>query len=196
MRIINISHLFKTPVISSVDTLSQISRKKRKRNRGKAQKANCDNASALPSEQPIKYQSVSNQSVENTKKRRRRRKPASEKSDIDPNRPVVKSKPQKNAQEKSRICDSNKVKPAENVKQEITELKNSLLILSSKKDMLERKLKELQEENDRLAKNNDDLKDELQEMTEEALELSVEKQRLLGKIGILKKQLLNKPKWA
>lgn len=185
MKIFNLSHLFKTPVASPIETNTQNTNSKRRRRRKRTH-----NDSQLKSSNFCSSPDIPNKRLE------------LEHKTTEANHPVFPAAKHKRLKTNKSDLDnlfkksnSTTIKPSsENMKGEVFELMNSLHTLASEKETLEKKLNDLRIENEWLIKNNEDLKEELKEMTDEALELSVEKQRLLGKIGVLKKQLLNRPK--
>jgi len=209
MQIFNISDLFATPVAAAIATTDTLNKTSRRRRRKPAHVAlpttNC-------AEEPISNHSDGNHystvdtktfalcdkatnTVANKKKKQKKKRNPKAADELPSEVTSINYGHSNSDKSDSNVNDGapqNKV--TENMRGEVQDLMASLELITSQRNALEKSLNELREENDRLARNNEDLKDELKEMTDETLELSVEKQRLLSKIGTLKKQLLNRPK--
>lgn len=212
MQIFNISDLFATPVAATsiVDTLKKTScRRRRKRAPNALSKTKCfqrvvdkenndtnTNASLNPKTVALCDKGTNTVVIEEKKTKRKRYASAASEltSQISTAKTIESFHSNSNKPGRNEDGNSTENPATENMKDEVNDLIASLELITSQRNALEKSLNELREENDRLARNNEDLKDELKEMTDEALELSVEKQRLLSKIGTLKKQLLNRPK--
>ncbi len=193
MQIFNLSHLFKTPVLSAAETNPANKKSRRRRRKKRTQNADCVQTASDSSKRDdavVGAKSFRPRSPPNVRPETTRKYKGAYSCPAAP----VKATRGTTTEPTSSATNEVETKIAATMKQEMVDLIGSLQTLASEKDALEKNVNELREENDRLIKNNEDLKDELKEMTDEALELTVEKQRLLSKIGVLKKQLLNRPK--
>lgn len=206
MQIFNISDLFATPVAATIATSDTLNKTSRKRRRKPAHVAlpttNCveepvNNSGGNPSVVDTKIIALCDKATNTVanKKKKQKNKRYPKAADELPFEITSANSGHSNSDRSGNDVTSGATQNevTENMKGEVQDLMASLELITSQRNALEKSLNELREENDRLARNNEDLKDELKEMTDEALELSVEKQRLLSKIGTLKKQLLNRP---
>lgn len=197
MQIFNISHLFATPIPATVAVNTQNTKSRKRQRRRQARPIGCVNNASICTNGCEKHSSINPGSKDVTNNY----EVSTNTTLHNPAGSKRKRRSKKSNSNNSGKLGANEVllHPESATKQEdekhaMMDLVNSLQTLTSEKNELEKNLNELREENDRLIRNNEDLKDELKEMTDEALELSVEKQRLLSKVGALKKQLLNRPK--